>query len=86
MPQALIRPLVTRARRGGSSCPPKPVLGGLINKYMHVLTWHLRQALAKLTLTDQHIPEPSDPVAPAQRSRFSLASNSGAGGFFRSRR
>jgi Transposase DDE domain len=33
------------------------------------LTWHLRQALAELTFTDQHIPEPSDPVAPAQRSQ-----------------
>jgi hypothetical protein len=33
------------------------------------LTWHLRQALAELTFTDQHIPEPSDPDAPAQRSQ-----------------
>jgi hypothetical protein len=32
------------------------------------LTWHLRQALAELTYTDQHIPAPADPVAPAQRS------------------
>jgi hypothetical protein len=32
------------------------------------LTWHLRQALAELTFTDQHIPQPTDPVAPAQRS------------------
>ena len=32
------------------------------------LTWHLRQALAELTFTDQHIPQASDPVAPAQRS------------------
>ena len=32
------------------------------------LTWHLRQALAELTFTDQHIPPASDPVAPAQRS------------------
>ena len=32
------------------------------------LTWHLRQALAELTFTDQHIPQPSDPVAPARRS------------------
>jgi hypothetical protein len=32
------------------------------------LTWHLRQALAELTFTDQHIPVPADPVAPAQRS------------------
>jgi hypothetical protein len=32
------------------------------------LTWHLRRALAELTFTDQHIPAPADPVAPAQRS------------------
>jgi hypothetical protein len=32
------------------------------------LTWHLRAALAELTFTDQHIPEPADPVAPARRS------------------
>jgi Transposase DDE domain len=32
------------------------------------LTWHLRQALAELTFTDQHIPPPADPVAPARRS------------------
>jgi Transposase DDE domain len=32
------------------------------------LTWHLRQALAELTFTDQHLPAPADPVAPAQRS------------------
>ena len=32
------------------------------------LTWHLRQALAELTFTDQHIPQASDPVAPARRS------------------
>src|SRR6266700_2238301 len=32
------------------------------------LTWHLRQALAELTFTDQHVLAPADPVAPAQRS------------------
>jgi hypothetical protein len=32
------------------------------------LTWHLREALAELTFTDQHIPDPDDPVTPAQRS------------------
>jgi hypothetical protein len=32
------------------------------------LTWHLRAALAELTFTDQHIPQASDPVAPARRS------------------
>ena len=33
------------------------------------LTWHLRQAFAPLTFTDQNIPQPSDPVIPARRSR-----------------
>src|ERR1039458_3107125 len=37
------------------------------------LPWHLRQALAELTFTDQHIPEPADPVAPAQRSQQAKA-------------
>jgi hypothetical protein len=37
------------------------------------LTWHLRQALAELTFTDQHIPAPADPVAPAQRSQQATA-------------
>ncbi len=32
------------------------------------LTWHLRDALAELTFTDQHLPDRDDPVAPAQRS------------------
>ena len=32
------------------------------------LTWHLRQAWAPLTFTDEHRPDPVDPVAPAQRS------------------
>jgi hypothetical protein len=32
------------------------------------LTWHLREAFAPLTFTDERIPEPADPVAPAQRS------------------
>jgi hypothetical protein len=32
------------------------------------LTWHLREALAELTFTEQHIPDRDDPVAPAQRS------------------
>ena len=32
------------------------------------LTWHLRKALAPLTFTDEEIPEPADPVTPAQRS------------------
>jgi Transposase DDE domain len=33
------------------------------------LTWHLRQAWAPLTFTDENRPEPADPVAPAQRSK-----------------
>jgi hypothetical protein len=33
------------------------------------LTWHLRQAWAPLTFTDENRPEPIDPVAPAQRSQ-----------------
>jgi hypothetical protein len=32
------------------------------------LTWHLRQAWAPLTFTDENRPEPVDPVASAQRS------------------
>ena len=32
------------------------------------ITWHLRQALAPLTYTDQNIPQRTDPVAPALRS------------------
>jgi len=33
------------------------------------LTWHLRQTWAPLTFTDENRPEPTDPVAPAQRSQ-----------------
>jgi hypothetical protein len=32
------------------------------------LTWHLRKAFAPLTFTDEDIPQPADPVTPAQRS------------------
>ena len=32
------------------------------------LTWHLREILAPLTFTDEHKPEPANPVAPARRS------------------
>jgi hypothetical protein len=32
------------------------------------LTWHLRQAWAPLTYTDEEPPAPASPVAPAQRS------------------
>lgn len=31
------------------------------------LTWHLREALAELTFTDEHIPARTDPVTPARR-------------------
>src|SRR5712692_10657918 len=41
------------------------------------LTWHLRQALAELTFTDQHIPEPASPVAPARRSAQARAKDAG---------
>jgi Transposase DDE domain len=47
------------------------------------LTWHLRQALAELTFTDQHIPAPANPVAPARRSaqaKAKDASKRNAGG------
>jgi hypothetical protein len=33
------------------------------------LAWHLRQAWAPLTFTDEHRPDPLDPVAPARRSQ-----------------
>ncbi len=32
------------------------------------LVWHLRKAWAPLTFTDEHRPDPTDPVAPAERS------------------
>lgn len=32
------------------------------------IVWHLREKLAPLTFTDEHIPQRSDPVTPAQRS------------------
>jgi len=33
------------------------------------LVWHLRAAWAPLTFTDEHRPDPVDPVAPARRSK-----------------
>jgi len=33
------------------------------------LVWHLRQAWAPLTFTDENRPDPLDPVAPARRSQ-----------------
>ncbi|MDQ6754126.1 MAG: IS1634 family transposase [Actinomycetota bacterium] len=37
------------------------------------LVWHLRQAWAPLTFTDEDRPEPADPVAPAKRSDAATA-------------
>jgi len=37
------------------------------------LTWHLRQAWAPLTFTDQDPPEQDNPVAPARRSAAAQA-------------
>ena len=37
------------------------------------LTWHLRQAWAPLTFTDENPPAPANPVAPAQRSAHAQA-------------
>jgi DDE family transposase len=37
------------------------------------LTWHLREALAELTFTDEHPPARTDPVAPAERSTHAAA-------------
>jgi hypothetical protein len=37
------------------------------------LTWHLRQAWAPLTFTDEHPPQHPDPVAPARRSSHATA-------------
>ncbi len=41
------------------------------------LTWHLRQAWAPLTFTDQDPPTPDNPVAPARRSTAAQAKASG---------
>jgi hypothetical protein len=41
------------------------------------LTWHLRQAWAPLTFTDETPPAPADPVAPARRSAWAQAKASG---------
>ena len=37
------------------------------------LTWHLRQAWAPLTFTDEHPPVQDNPVAPARRSAHAQA-------------
>src|ERR1019366_409336 len=59
-PPPTTRPLLQPAHRTGSP---------LTSKTMGCLTWHLRQAWAPLTFTDEQRPEPADPVAPAQRSQ-----------------
>lgn len=41
------------------------------------ITWHLRETLAPLTYTDEHIPHRTDPVAPAQRSSSAKAKDAG---------
>jgi hypothetical protein len=41
------------------------------------LTWHLRQAWAPLTFTDENPPAPDNPVAPARRSAAAQAKASG---------
>jgi hypothetical protein len=41
------------------------------------LTWHLRRALAPLTFTDENLPAPANPVAPASRSAAAQAKASG---------
>jgi hypothetical protein len=41
------------------------------------LTWHLRQDLAPLIYTDEHILHRSDPIAPAQRSPSAEAKDTG---------
>jgi len=41
------------------------------------LTWHLRQAWAPLTFTDENPPAPANPVAPARRSAAAQAKASG---------
>jgi hypothetical protein len=41
------------------------------------ITWHLRETLASLTYTDEHIPHRTDPVAPAQRSSSATTKDSG---------
>jgi hypothetical protein len=41
------------------------------------LTWHLREILAPLTFTDQNIPEPATPVAPARRSPQATGKDAG---------
>jgi transposase len=54
--------------------PVRHYLTGRVEAHMLIcmlaayVTWHLREAFAPLTFTDQDIPEPADPVASAMRS------------------
>jgi hypothetical protein len=43
------------------------------------LTWHLRQAWAPLTFTDEHRPARANPVTPARRSAAAAARKTGPG-------
>jgi hypothetical protein len=44
------------------------------------LTWHLRQAWAPLTFTDEHPPARANPVTPARRSAAAAAKAAGKTG------
>jgi transposase len=54
--------------------PIRHYLAGRVEAHMLIcmlaayVTWHLRKAFAPLTFTDENIPAPADPVAPALRS------------------
>jgi hypothetical protein len=58
--------------------PIRHRLAGRVEAHMLIcmlaayVTWHLKEAFAPLTFTDQNIPELADPVAPAQRSASAL--------------
>jgi hypothetical protein len=43
----------------------------------YYIVWHLRDTLAELTFTDEHIPRRDDPVAPADRSHTAKAKGAG---------
>ena len=54
--------------------PVRHYLAGRVEAHLLIcmlaayLTWHLRKAFAPLTFTDENIPAPADPAAPAMRS------------------
>ena len=58
--------------------PIRHWLAGRVEAHMFIcmlaayITWHLKEAFAPLTFTDQNIPGNDDPVAPAQRSPSAL--------------